>query len=54
MAWIKKHPAEPDQPVRGVIVAREISEDLKLACSSIPDVELFEYELSVVVHNVQV
>lgn len=54
MAWIKKHQAEPDQGVRGVIVAREISEDLKLACSSIPDVELFEYELSVVLHNVEV
>ena len=54
MAWIDKHQAEPDQGVRGVIVAREISEDLKLACSSIPDVELFEYELSVVLHNVEV
>ncbi len=46
VAWIKKNLAEPDQNVRGVIVAREISEDLLLACSMVPGVELFEYELS--------
>jgi endonuclease len=46
VAWIKKNLAEPNQGVRGLIVAREISEDLLLACSMVPDVELFEYELS--------
>lgn len=46
VGWIKKNLAEPNQNVRGVIVAREISEDLLLACSLIPSVELFEYELS--------
>jgi endonuclease len=51
-AWIAKNLAEPEQGVRGVIIAREISEDLKLACSNIPDVELFEYELSVVLRGV--
>jgi endonuclease len=53
MAWIAKHLAEPAQAVRGVIIAREISEDLKLASSGIPDVELFEYELSVVLRRVE-
>jgi len=47
MAWIKLHHADEGQSVRGVIVAREISEDLLLACSSVSDIELFEYELSV-------
>lgn len=46
MAWIQKNQAEPGQAVRGVIVAREISEDLLLACSLLPNVQLFEYELS--------
>lgn len=46
LAWVKKNLAEPGQKVRGVIVAREISEDLLLACSMVPDVGLFEYELS--------
>ncbi len=46
MAWIQKNQAEPGQQVRGVIVAREISEDLLLACSLLPNVQLFEYELS--------
>lgn len=47
MAWIKKNQAEEGQAVRGVIVARHISEDLLLACSGIQGVKLFEYELSV-------
>lgn len=47
MAWIKKNQTEPDQSVRGIIVARHISEDLLLACSDVQDVQLFEYELSV-------
>lgn len=47
MAWIETHQAEPGQRVRGVIIAREISEDLRLACSRIADVQLFEYALSV-------
>lgn len=52
MAWISKHQAEPDQGVRGMIIAREISEDLRLACSSIPDVQLFEYELAVTLRGI--
>lgn len=46
IAWIQKNQADSGQKVRGVILAREISEDLILACSLIPNVELFEYELS--------
>jgi endonuclease len=44
--WVRKNQAEEGQGVRGVIVAREISEDLLLACSDLRDVQLFEYELS--------
>ncbi len=47
MTWIKKNHAEEGQKVRGVIVARNISEDLLLACSELPDIQLFEYQLSV-------
>jgi hypothetical protein len=46
MAWIRKNQAEPGQQVRGVIIAREISEDLLLACSLLAGVQLFEYEMS--------
>jgi len=52
VAWIKKNLAEKDQRVRGIIVAREISEDLILACSLVPDVELFEYQLSLALRRV--
>lgn len=41
MAWIEKNHAEPRQGVRGIIAAREISEDLVLACTYLPNVALF-------------
>lgn len=47
MSWIEKHQADAGQSVRGIIIAKEITEDLILATSRIKDVELFEYELSV-------
>jgi hypothetical protein len=52
MAWIEKNQADPGQGVRGIIAAREISEDLKLACSYLPNVSLYEYELSVALRKV--
>jgi RecB family endonuclease NucS len=52
MAWVKKNLAG-SKKVRGLIVAREISEDLKLAVSLISDVQLIEYELSFKLHPVQ-
>lgn len=52
MAWIEKHHAEPNQGVRGIIAAREISEDLKLACSYLSIVSLYEYELSVALRKI--
>lgn len=47
MAWIRKNHADEGQLVRGIIIAREISEDLLLACSEIPNIDLCEYQLSV-------
>jgi endonuclease len=52
MAWIKQNHAEPSQGVRGIIAAREISEDLRLACSYLPDVHLYEYTLSVTLRRI--
>ena len=37
---------ETSQPARGIIVANEISDDLKLASSRVPDIRLIEYEIS--------
>ncbi len=54
MAWIQQNQAEPGQAVRGIIAAREISEDLRLACSYLPAVSLYEYELSVALRKVAV
>ena len=53
MGWIDKNLAEPGQKVKGMIIARSISDDLRLAKSRIPDVELFEYELSVSLRKIE-
>lgn len=47
ISWIEKYQADAGQQVRGIIVAKTISEDLRLACSKLPYVKLFEYSLSV-------
>jgi len=54
IGWIEQHHAEPSQSVRGVIVAKEISEDLRLACRRISGVRLFEYDLSVTLRPVSI
>ena len=50
--WVRQNLAEPGQSVRGIIVCRTMSEDLRLACAGMKDVELFEYQLSVTVTKV--
>ncbi len=52
VAWIRQNQAEEGQQVRGIIIAREISDDLRLACSEVPHVALYEYQLSVSVAKV--
>jgi hypothetical protein len=52
MAWIQENHAEPNEGVRGVIVANEISADLRLACSRVTDIALFRYTLSVSLESV--
>ncbi len=51
MGWVREHLAE-GRPVRGVVVASKITDDLKLAASCIPDVALMEYSLSFAVRPV--
>jgi hypothetical protein len=45
MAWVEQN-METSRSVRGIIVAKEITPDLKLASSRVPDVRLIEYEIS--------
>lgn len=53
MAWIRKNHAEEGQKVRGIIIAREIADDLVLACSEINNVGLYNYKLSVSLNKVE-
>lgn len=45
MSWIEKN-MESSKPARGIIVANEITEDLKLAAGRVSDVRLIEYQIS--------
>jgi hypothetical protein len=45
MAWVQHNLAE-GRPVRGIIIANEVTEDLKLAASLLPNVQLVEYEIA--------
>lgn len=45
--WIQKELVNDGQVVRGIIIANELSEDLKIACMGLPNIKLYEYELSV-------
>lgn len=53
MGWIEQNLAEPEQKVKGMIIARTISDDLRLAKSKTQDVELFEYELSISLKRIE-
>jgi hypothetical protein len=45
MGWVEQN-METSQPPRGIIVADDITADLKLASSRVPDVHFIEYEIS--------
>jgi hypothetical protein len=44
MAWVEQN-KESAKPARGVIVAKEIADDLEPAASCISGVRLIEYEI---------
>jgi RecB family endonuclease NucS len=45
--WIQKNEAKGEQKVRGIIITNEMTEDLMIACENLPDIEMYEYELSI-------
>ena len=45
MGWVEQN-METAKPVRGIIIANEITNDLKLATSRVSDIRLIEYEIS--------
>jgi len=47
IGWVRQHLATSGQRVRGIIIARHITEDLRLATTDLADVKLMEYELSI-------
>jgi endonuclease len=52
MGWIKKNLADERQAVRGIIIGRDLSDDLLLAAALVPTIELYEYTLSVALKRI--
>jgi hypothetical protein len=52
--WIKRNMAENGQNIRGIIICKEITDDLLLACDGLNDIELFEYELHIKLHKKEI
>ncbi|MCQ4322807.1 endonuclease NucS domain-containing protein [Stutzerimonas stutzeri] len=50
--WVQREIADPGQKVRGIIVCRKMTDDIRLAAAGIPGIELYEYELKVAVAKV--
>jgi len=51
MAWVQRN-MDTDTPVRGIIVAHKITEDLRLAASNSKNISLMEYKLKFELKNV--
>lgn len=52
MSWIDANMGS-DQPSRGIIVAKEITPDLKLAASRIREIQLVEYDIKFSIRSVE-
>ena len=50
--WVGKNIAAPDQKVRGIIIAKSVTDDLILASDGIPDIQLYEYDLAISLRKV--
>jgi RecB family endonuclease NucS len=51
--WVRRHVAKTQQRVRGIIIARHITDDLRLAAAGQPDITLKEYALSITIKDAQ-
>ncbi len=51
MGWVDGNLPSPERS-RGIIIAKEISEDLRVACERVPGVSLYEYAISVIATKV--
>jgi len=49
--WVRRNMTEDGKRVRGIIICKEITDDLLLACDGLDDIELFEYELDIKLHK---
>lgn len=51
VSWVKRHIAA-EKPVRGLIVARHISDRIRYALADIPDITIREYQLNITLQEI--
>ncbi len=52
IGWVKAHLAEPDEEVKGLVIARQADDGLRYALSTLPNVDLQLYEVDFRLHPV--
>ena len=53
LAWIENNLAKDNQKVRGIIVAKEITEEIKMACSRDAAISLYDYSMHFSLHKIE-
>ena len=46
MGWVREKLAKEGQDVRGILVASEVTDQLRMAAAAVPNLELYVYEIS--------
>ncbi len=52
-AWVRNNLSN-GKPVRGIVIAKEMTDDIKLAATELNNIELFEYDLKVELRKVKI
>lgn len=51
-AWVRENLAD-DKKVKGIVIAKNITKDLKMAASELTDIEMMEYDLNLDLRKIQ-
>ncbi len=53
MGWIEENLAKDNQKVRGIIIAKEITDEIKVACSRDAAISLYDYSMHFSLHKIE-
>jgi hypothetical protein len=53
LGWIENNLAKDNQKVRGIIIAKEITDEIKVACSRDAAISLYDYSMHFSLHKIE-